>query len=294
MKAAVISGGGAFGAYTVGTLSALQKDYNIVAGVSTGALMAPLVALGEWERLENAYTSVVQSDIFTFNPFRKSDGKLNWFKALYRMLSGHDTLGDSTALRHTIDRFVSQADYQNLSHARKQVIVACQEMRVEPEKIEYFSSQDTEFEDFKDYMWASANSPIAMSILRKNGREYTDAGVSELLSLTRVIQLGATEVDVFIHRCRPEEKRLKTPTDNVVHNFFRLFSIMRKEVEKGDLDEGLLLARVRAVNVNVCWLPRILADNSLMFDRVTMSNWVEEGRQTAQNISRWDRYSFST
>jgi predicted acylesterase/phospholipase RssA len=292
MKAAVISGGGAWGAFSVGTLSALQKRYDIVAGVSTGSLMAPLVALGEWERLIEAYTSVNQKDIFTYNPFRKS-GKLSWIKAFWRVINFYETVGDSTALRRTIDKFLTIQDYDKLRFQRKLVTVACQEMRHEPEAIEHFTNLKVGFEDFKDFMWASANSPIAMSILKKGDYEYTDAGVSELLSLCRVLDIGAKEVDVFIHRPRPE-KKVKSATADVIHNFFRLFTIMRKAIEADDLEQGLLRAQLAGAKVNVCWLPRKLSENSLLFDKKVMQQWVNEGMVTANDASRWDCYDYSS
>jgi predicted acylesterase/phospholipase RssA len=55
-KGLIISGGGAFGAYGVGTLASLNKDYDIVAGISTGALMGSLVALKKFDVLKEAYT----------------------------------------------------------------------------------------------------------------------------------------------------------------------------------------------------------------------------------------------
>lgn len=290
VRAICISGGGAFGAFSVGTLAALGRDYHIVAGVSTGSLMAPLVALKEYDRLREAYTSVVQSDIFDWNPFRRN-GKLHIPKALWRIVSGKNTLGDSGALRRTIDRFLSMDDYERLRAAGKQAVVACQEMRREPERIEYFSCLDTGFSDFKDFMWASSNVPIVTSLLEKDGGEYTDAGASELLSLSKVIAMGATEIDVLIHRPRAEA-RTKTPTGSVAHNFFRLFSIMRRAIEADDLATGLLEARLARVRVNVCWLPRKLADNSLMFDRAVMEGWYKEGFASANDESRWDRYDF--
>ncbi len=291
VRAVCISGGGAFGAFSVGTLAALNKDYDIVAGVSTGSLMAPLVALGEYERLREAYTSVVQSDIFDWNPFRRN-GKLHIPKALWRVVSGKNTLGDSSALRRTIDRFLTYGDYANTISRGKQVIVACQEMRQEPERVEYFANTDTAFEDFKDFMWASSNVPIVTSLLEKNGKEYTDAGASELLSLCKVISMGATEIDVLIHRPRPET-RTKSATGSVAHNFFRLFAIMRKALEHDDLRTGLLEARLARARVNVCWLPRKLADNSLMFDKQVMEDWHGEGYATARDPARWDTYDFS-
>ena len=51
-KAAVISGGGSWGAYGGGTLARLNADYDTIVGVSTGSLLAPLAALREWEVLK--------------------------------------------------------------------------------------------------------------------------------------------------------------------------------------------------------------------------------------------------
>ena len=60
----VISGGGAWGAFGAGTIAALNKKYDVIGGISTGALMSPLVALNEFDILKKAYTSVSDKDIF--------------------------------------------------------------------------------------------------------------------------------------------------------------------------------------------------------------------------------------
>jgi len=84
----IISGGGAFGAYGVGTLAAFDKEYDIVAGISTGALMGGLVSLRKWDVLKEAYTSVTNESIFdkkwyrphVFNKKRKLHYMLNMVK----------------------------------------------------------------------------------------------------------------------------------------------------------------------------------------------------------------------
>ncbi len=291
IRACVISGGGAFGSCGLGTLAALNQTYQIVAGVSTGSLMAPLVALNEYQRLEHAYTSVTQSDIFDFNPFTKK-GKIHIPKAIWRIITGKATLGDSVALRKTIDKFLSEDDFFRLEALNKNVLVACQETSKWPAWIHHFSSQERTATDFKDYMWASANSPLVMSLLQKDGGEWTDAGVTELLSLKKVIELGAREVDVIIHRPRPEVAE-KGQLTNVFHNAGRLWQIMRSEIEDNDLAIGLQLAQQYKCKVNVYWLPKKLASNSLLFDKATMKSWFDLGYQTAFDENRIDQWDFS-
>ena len=72
----VLSGGGAYGAYSAGVLagwteSGTRPDFDVVTGVSTGALVATLAFLGpEWDpALKRFYTSVTDKDVFVRNSY---------------------------------------------------------------------------------------------------------------------------------------------------------------------------------------------------------------------------------
>jgi len=72
----VLSGGGAYGAYTAGVLagwteSGTRPEFDVVTGVSTGALVATLAFLGpDWDdELKRFYTTISDKDIYA----RKSD-----------------------------------------------------------------------------------------------------------------------------------------------------------------------------------------------------------------------------
>lgn len=294
MKALVISGGGSFGAYGGGTIARIAKDYQLVAGVSTGSLLAPLAALREYDRLKEAYTSVSQKDIFSYNPFR-SNGKIHVPKALWRVINGKTTLGETHALRRTIDKFLLDEDLYEIRRQGKEVIVACQETSRSPELIHYFSTKSELVWDFKDWMWASANAPMVTTLLYKSLQpntlplEWCDAGVTELLSLKKVIQMGARDIDVIIHRTRPEI-RDKPRVKDLFHNAARLFSIIRHEVESDDLQAGIVLGKHHLCNMRVFYLPRRLADNSLIFDKAQMHDWWQEGYETALDQTRIDTY----
>ena len=66
-KALVISGGGSKGAFAVGALAYMVEElgltFDLVAGTSTGALIAPLAVLGDVDGLVRIYTSVETKDI---------------------------------------------------------------------------------------------------------------------------------------------------------------------------------------------------------------------------------------
>jgi predicted acylesterase/phospholipase RssA len=71
----VVSGGGARGAWGAGFAKKLSDSfgvYNVAFGTSTGSLMNPLIVLGEFDRLQKAYTTVTQEKIFDLNPFKES------------------------------------------------------------------------------------------------------------------------------------------------------------------------------------------------------------------------------
>jgi NTE family protein len=68
--ALVISGGGSKGAFAVGVVKYIAEhfpdlEHRIFLGTSTGALIAPLVAIGELALVEHVYTTVATSDIIT-------------------------------------------------------------------------------------------------------------------------------------------------------------------------------------------------------------------------------------
>ncbi len=79
-----LSGGGSYGAFTAGVLNGWSQtrnrpEFDIVTGISTGALIAPMAFLGEEHdaMMRHFYTEVTRSDIFRYRtwatiPFRDS------------------------------------------------------------------------------------------------------------------------------------------------------------------------------------------------------------------------------
>jgi predicted acylesterase/phospholipase RssA len=109
----VLSGGGAYGAYSAGLLTGWTEAgtrpmFDVVTGVSTGALIAPLAFLGaEYDsELRKFYTTMKDSDVYN----RRSD--------LHAVLS--DAFAESKPLANLIDQTVNQAlvDRIAVEHAK--------------------------------------------------------------------------------------------------------------------------------------------------------------------------------
>ena len=91
-----LSGGGMFGAYTAGVLggwtrSEQRPEFDVVTGISTGALIAPLAFLGpQYDRLmERFYTRITRKDVFTYQA---------WVTVPFR-----DALASTAPLREIVD-----------------------------------------------------------------------------------------------------------------------------------------------------------------------------------------------
>ena len=91
-----LSGGGMFGAYTAGVLGGWTRagnrpEFDVVTGISTGALMAPCAFLGsKYDGLmERFYTRITRKDVFTYQ---------SWVTVPFR-----DALASTAPLRDIVD-----------------------------------------------------------------------------------------------------------------------------------------------------------------------------------------------
>src|SRR5687768_1654697 len=109
----VLSGGGAYGAYSAGLLvgwtqTGTRPEFDVVTGVSTGALVAALAFLGpDYDgELRRVYTTLESKDIFRFR------------RSIRSLLS--EGLADNAPLARQIEAFVTPENMARLAaeHAR--------------------------------------------------------------------------------------------------------------------------------------------------------------------------------
>lgn len=281
MKAAVIQGGGSYGAYTAGRLVRTKPFYDMCIGSSTGALIACLLAAEDWDSLGNGYTSINNEDIYTKYPFYKNGkGIPNIQNALWSLITNKKGLTDSKPLRSLISKYFTEAHYNSIKQREKQLFVTVCELNKLKDAAKYISIYDYDYETFCDYVWASTLVPALLAPMSKedNGQliDYCDGGTVENVGLKKAIQLGASKVDVYLHTVYKEEG-YKCIGVNWGHNLIRAIAIQRQEVVDNDLS-----IEAKDVIINKHYMKRELTGAKIMdFNSNVMTMWFKQGMEDA-------------
>lgn len=292
MRALVISGGGSKGAFAGGVAQFLLENkkvkYDLFIGTSTGSLLIPHLALGNIEKIHRIYTNVNMSKIFNINPFvvKKKNGvdvvSINHFNVLLQFFKGKRTFGESKKLRSYIKKNLPIEEFNQLKAQETDVVVTVTNLT--NNQAEYKSIKDCTYDEFCDWIWISSNYIPFMSIVNIKGKDYADGGFSSLVPIQEAINRGATEVDVVIL-----ETEKSTPRAAIGKNPFSLlidlFQIELDQIEKHDILIGTLSASHNNVKLNMYYTPIDLTNNALIFNKVKMSQWWEEGFQYAKKKS---------
>lgn len=284
-KALVLSGGGAKGAWSGGVIEYLIKEENkhwdIVVGTSTGSLLAPLSSINKIDELKIQYTSVNSSNIFSIKPFNKK-GKLRILNAIWRILIGKESIGEAKKLRKRIEQVLTLDDFNKIKKLGKDVYVTVSNMT--KNQVEYKSVNDNEYNDFCDWMFASASVPILFDIVDKDGCEYLDGGIFEPIPLQKAIDSGAEEIDVII--LSSDKKATFPKMKNVFKVAMRTIDFMNKEINKDDIMIGKLNGEQMKLKINIYRTPIQLTDNSILFNKEQMNKWWKEGYEFAKDKNK--------
>ena len=292
MKALVISGGGSKGAFAGGVAQYLIEEsknkYDMFIGTSAGALLIPLLSIGKIQALYNVFTSITQSDIFNVNPFviHKENGiyktKINHLGTIKMFLEGKKTFGESRNLRNLIKNILTNEDFIKIKDSEVDVVNTIANLtRI---LLEYKSIKECSYDDFCDWMWGSSNVVPFMSLLEKNGFEYADGGLGDIVPVSKAIAMGATEIDIII--LNTEKRSIKNPpVRNAMELTIRAFDFMLTQIESDDLLIGRMEGIQNNVQLNIYQPPENLTNNSLIFDAVKMKEWWAYGLKYARENS---------
>src|SRR6185312_8750866 len=187
MKALVISGGGSKGAFAGGIAEHLIKDcansYDLLVGSSAGSLLLPHVALGNIEKIKKIFTTVKQEDVFNVSPFNTKETNGSYFKSINQF----------AILRNIIFQNLTKEEFDKISLLQKKVIVTVSNLT--KQKVEYFNTRDSTYEDFCNWTWASANAVPYMSVYEHDGCQYADGGFGNHIPINCALENGVTDMD---------------------------------------------------------------------------------------------------
>jgi NTE family protein len=204
-RALVISGGGSKGAFAVGVIKRLLKEYplldfDIYVGTSTGSLIAPLAAMGAYDLLEELYTTIKTEDII-----KKSN--------LGDRLNQH-SIFDATPLWKLIEQYYNDHNYDVLQQSGKKIFLTTTCLQTSelvvftndanPAVAKHYEIKTLNNADhFRKAVMASACQPVFMPPIKVNLKlpgepnpnyQFVDGGVREYAGVQMAIDNGATEI----------------------------------------------------------------------------------------------------
>lgn len=229
-NALVISGGGSKGAFAVGVIEKLRErniTFDLVAGTSTGALIAPFVVTDEIQVLRAIYSSVRTEDII-----RKRDP----IEILTR-----DAIYDSNPLWSLINSFITEERYSTIIASPVELFITT--VNLQSAQIEYWNQHTSGREGgvmsrrtLLRAILASASEPVLMPPVRieEDGDQYTDGGVREIAPLKVVIDHGATDIYAIV--LSPEQRQRSDETYIfIVKTLVRTIDLFLQEIVTNDI-----------------------------------------------------------
>lgn len=289
MRALVISGGGSKGAFAGGVAQYLMQElrfsYDLFLGTSTGSLLISHLALQKIEKIKEVYTSVNQDSIFSNCPFtiQKRYGiqtiGIDHWNVLKNFYRGSKTFGESHNLLKLIKSTLTKSEFRTLKNGPKEIIVTVSNLS--QNQVEYKSINDYSYEEFCEWVWISCNYTPFMSLVRKDGGEYADGGLGNMVPIEEAIKRGAKEVDVIILQTEVSHLN-RLPSKNPFSLLTTMFEFMLDRIEHQNIRIGKYVANHNDAIINFYYTPTVLTTNSLIFDKDKMTAWWESGYNFAK------------
>ena len=290
MKALVISGGGSKGAFAGGVaqylIEELKHDYQLYLGTSTGSLLVSHLALNNIKKIKSVYTSVNDESIFDVCPFiiKEKHGTqniaINHFNVLLNFLRGSKTFGESHNLKKLIKNTLTEDEFLYLKSASKDIVVTVSNLSLN--QLEYKCLRDFDYEEFIDWVWISCNYTPFMTLAKKNGCEYADGGLGNMVPIEEAINRGATEVDAIILQTEVTQLN-RMPSKNAFSLLTNMFGYMLDRIESQNIKIGKHVASHNNAIINFYYTPTVLTTNSLIFDKEKMTQWWQRGYNFAKS-----------
>lgn len=142
------------------------------------------------------------------------------------------TFSESENLRKLISYALTETDFECIQNLQHEVIVAVSNLSTMA--VEYKDSKECTYNDFCEWIWASTLLAPFMSLIEKNGFEYADGGMGDVIPIYYAIQKGVTDIDVIVLKTTGNLKN-RYPVRNALDLTSRVFDFMLKQMGTDDM-----------------------------------------------------------
>ncbi len=282
LRGLVLSGGGSRGAYQVGVLRRLMvdlgRDYDVVCGISVGALNAATLCQAPLNAPDSAYAKL--SELWDqVGPRKVWKHRFLWYLASLWSPSVYDS--------SPLQRWVSEAvDVDAIRTSKRKLRVGAVSWRTAEHRI-----VDETSSDLHKWVLASSSFPAFFKPVEIEGEQWTDGGVRSVTPLGAAIRAGATDIDVIM-TSNPDDGAAWVPKGrSALWRALRAIEMALDEVTRGDLKEAGLkndLARLGAtykdVKIRLIQPSRPLEYDSLDFGQEGIKRMRAFGYEDAQQL----------
>lgn len=277
-RALVLSGGGSKGAYSVGVVKALLesgRQYDVIAGVSVGALIGASLAMSlpsqqwaDYKRIERIFTESVKGDHSIYKPW--APGFLTYIWSLWK--------GGIYSMRPLRDILQNEfiASFLHNSNVIFYVgVVSLQSGQYKSVQI----THDMDNEKAVDWIWASAIFPILFPAVEIDGEQWLDGGVRDVIPAKDILlkHPDVTHIDAVI--TTPREGYVAKHKDkylSIVNVALRGAELLADEVYASDLES---ICAHNNVQFNIYDPEDQVNDDSFRFDPEEIRTLIERGYQ---------------
>ncbi len=278
-RALIISAGGSRGAFAVGAIKAFaahgELDFELIAGSSTGGLIAPLAAIGEVNTLVSVYGNTTTKQVI-----RK--------RCLPLALLFGNSLYDTDPLKSLIDTFLPDNKAQAVLNSRTRIAIACTQLQ--SGEVCFFSNaaaKNRRLEDkvikiadaamLRTAMLASSNQPILMPPITIGNHQYMDGGIRDVSPVDVALLEGIKDITVINmtpEKSEPDQRQFTKITSIMG----RALRIMLSEITEGDFEK----ARLAGARLTIIRPDKELNADPMVFDPAEMRTMMALGEAAAR------------
>ena len=197
----------------------------------------------------------------------------------FNLLRGSKTFGESHNLKKLIHDTLTEDEFLFLKQSYKDVVVTVSNLSLN--QVEYKSLKEFEYEEFIDWIWISCNYTPFMTLVKKDGCEYADGGLGNMVPIEEAISRGATEVDAIILQTEVHQFN-RMPSRNPFSLLTNMFAFMLDRIESQNIKIGKFTASHNDAIINFYYAPTVLTINSLIFNKEKMTQWWQSGYDFAK------------